>query len=85
MAPLTKLLWILATSNIVCSSVLRTSPGSGRALGDDNETPLPVVIWHGLGDNYQADGLNEVASLVEEVNEGTFTYIIRLDEDASAE
>lgn len=47
--------------------------------------PLPLLIWHGLGDNYAADGLAEVASLAEETNPGTYVYIIRLDEDASSD
>ena len=47
--------------------------------------PLPLLIWHGLGDNYAADGLAEVASLAEETNPGTYVYIIRLAEDASSD
>ncbi|OKL63294.1 hypothetical protein UA08_01710 [Talaromyces atroroseus] len=43
-------------------------------------TPLPLVIWHGLGDSYQADGIMEVAQLAEEVNPGTYVYIIHLDD-----
>ncbi|KAE8557030.1 hypothetical protein EYB25_001736 [Talaromyces marneffei] len=44
------------------------------------ETPLPLIIWHGLGDSYQADGLKEVAQLAEEVNPGTYVHIIHLDD-----
>ncbi|KUL86063.1 hypothetical protein ZTR_06455 [Talaromyces verruculosus] len=44
------------------------------------ETPLPLIIWHGLGDSYQADGLKEVARLAEEVNPGTYVHIIHLDD-----
>lgn len=47
--------------------------------------PLPLIIWHGLGDNYAADGLNDTAKLAEEVNPGTYVYIIRLSEDPSAD
>jgi palmitoyl-protein thioesterase len=72
---------LLATSAIVSASILPTL----RSTSDDDDTPLPLVIWHGLGDNYQAEGLASVAALAEEVNEGTFTYIIRMDDDASAE
>jgi palmitoyl-protein thioesterase len=43
--------------------------------------PLPLIIWHGLGDNYDADGLKSVGDLAKEVNPGTFVYNIRLDED----
>ncbi|KAF2736780.1 palmitoyl-protein thioesterase 1 precursor [Polyplosphaeria fusca] len=43
--------------------------------------PLPLVIWHGLGDNYDADGLKSVGDLAKDVNPGTYVYNIRLDED----
>ncbi|EED19687.1 palmitoyl-protein thioesterase precursor [Talaromyces stipitatus ATCC 10500] len=44
------------------------------------KTPLPLIIWHGLGDSYRADGLKEVAQLAEEINPGTYVHIIHLDE-----
>lgn len=42
--------------------------------------PLPLIIWHGMGDSFQADGLKEVAQLAEEVNEGTYVHLIHLDD-----
>ncbi|KNG46854.1 ribosomal L1 domain-containing 1 [Stemphylium lycopersici] len=47
--------------------------------------PLPLLIWHGLGDNYAADGLHSVGDLANETNPGTFVYYIRLDEDAGSD
>jgi palmitoyl-protein thioesterase len=47
--------------------------------------PLPLLIWHGLGDNYAADGLHTVGDLAIETNPGTFVYYIRLDEDADSD
>lgn len=47
--------------------------------------PLPLVIWHGLGDNYKADGLRAVGDLAAETNPGTYVYNIRLDDDPSAD
>ncbi|KAK5654545.1 hypothetical protein OQA88_7174 [Cercophora sp. LCS_1] len=52
---------------------------------DDNDTPLPVVIWHGLGDNYRAEGLQSVGELIEAVNPGTLVYYIRMSDDASVD
>ncbi|PQE29252.1 palmitoyl thioesterase protein [Rutstroemia sp. NJR-2017a BBW] len=52
---------------------------------DNDDTPLPLVIWHGLGDNYKADGLAQVGELAAAVHPGTFVYNIHLDEDASAD
>lgn len=46
-------------------------------------TPLPVLLWHGLGDNYAADGINDVVELIQSVNPGTFVYPIRVAESPS--
>ncbi|KAF2796981.1 alpha/beta-hydrolase [Melanomma pulvis-pyrius CBS 109.77] len=48
-------------------------------------TPLPLIIWHGLGDNYDADGLHTVGDLAIETNPGTFVYYIRLDENPDSD
>jgi len=95
MSPIPKLISILALTPLICASILE-KPVEGSNLeiftsakafpkisSDDNDdTPLPLVIWHGLGDNYQAEGLASVAQLAINTNPGTFTYIIHLDEDA---
>ncbi|KAI9693151.1 MAG: hypothetical protein M1822_005147 [Bathelium mastoideum] len=47
--------------------------------------PLPLILWHGLGDNYAADGINDVLSLAAEVHPGTVTYAIRLGDDAGSD
>lgn len=40
--------------------------------------PLPVIIWHGLGDRYDADGLASVGDLIRKVHPSTHVYNIRL-------
>ena len=45
--------------------------------------PLPLLIWHGLGDRYDADGLHSTGDLAKEVHPGTFVYYIRTDDDGS--
>ncbi|KAI1006076.1 hypothetical protein K3495_g2150 [Podosphaera aphanis] len=52
---------------------------------DCTEDPLPLVIWHGLGDTYDADNLISVANLAETVHPGTFTYRIRIEDDATSD
>ena len=47
--------------------------------------PLPLVIWHGLGDNYQAEGLVSIGKLARKTNPGTYVYNIHLDKDPSAD
>jgi palmitoyl-protein thioesterase len=43
--------------------------------------PLPLIVWHGLGDRYDADGLQSTGELAQEVHPGTYVYYIRTDED----
>ncbi|KAJ6114478.1 hypothetical protein N7486_000256 [Penicillium sp. IBT 16267x] len=54
---------------------------------DSNADPiqLPLVIWHGLGDDFERDGLNAVADLVKTTNPGTYVHIIQLDETSSGD
>ncbi|KAI0967074.1 palmitoyl-protein thioesterase 1 [Xylaria arbuscula] len=52
---------------------------------ENNDTPLPVVIWHGLGDAYNSAGMQSVAELIEEANPGTLVYNIRIADDASGD
>ncbi|KAI1450471.1 alpha/beta-hydrolase [Annulohypoxylon stygium] len=60
------------------------SPTFFKSTADDeNDTPLPVVIWHGLGDTFSAEGLQSVGALVEKINPGTLVYYVRLDESPS--
>ncbi|UKZ56978.1 hypothetical protein TrVGV298_010827 [Trichoderma virens] len=51
----------------------------------DDDTPLPLVIWHGLGDAYNSEGITEVGELADEINPGTFTYAIGLGTDANSD
>ncbi|KAI1265029.1 palmitoyl-protein thioesterase 1 [Xylariaceae sp. FL1019] len=68
-----------ALASTALSSVI--SPVASSEQNDD--TPLPVVIWHGLGDTYSAEGIQSVGQMVEDVNPGTFVYYIRIDDSAS--
>lgn len=44
----------------------------------DRTTQLPLVIWHGLGDDFEREGMQEVADLAASTNPGTYVHIIRL-------
>ncbi|KIW14089.1 hypothetical protein PV08_06870 [Exophiala spinifera] len=57
-----------------------------KPVGEEtDDTPLPVVIWHGLGDSADAEGLKEIATLVEQVHPGTYTYLISATGAAGSE
>lgn len=55
-----------------------------RRPAADDDQPLPVVIWHGLGDSADAPGLKDIATLVEETHPGTYTYIISVQGGAGS-
>ncbi|PBP21048.1 palmitoyl-protein thioesterase precursor [Diplocarpon rosae] len=90
MAKLSTLLTLLSSTPMLYAATLPAqnplspaSPANPPSSSDD--TPLPLIIWHGLGDNYAADGLADVAQLAQDVHPGTFVYLIRLDSDASSD
>ncbi|KAL8696678.1 MAG: hypothetical protein Q9201_007538 [Fulgogasparrea decipioides] len=60
------------------------APGE-HSISAASSSPLPLVVWHGLGDNYKADGLRSIGDLANSTNPGTYTYYIRLDDDPSAD
>lgn len=43
---------------------------------DSDDTPLPVILWHGLGDASNAEGLKDTADIIEDVHPGTYVHLI---------
>ncbi|KAF2963256.1 hypothetical protein GQX73_g10317 [Xylaria multiplex] len=72
--------FLSATAEPTIQQDLLTPPNPAE---DNDDTPLPVVIWHGLGDTYNAEGIQQVGQLIEEANPGTFVYFIRLDDSGT--
>jgi palmitoyl-protein thioesterase len=75
-----KMLHLLPISTLLLVTQVIASPSS-----HSDPKPLPLLIWHGLGDNYAADGLHSVGDLANETNPDTYVYYIRLDEDAGSD
>jgi palmitoyl-protein thioesterase len=67
------------------ATLLLLSQTLASPLSHPPSKPLPLLIWHGLGDNYAADGLHTVGDLANATNPGTYVYYIRLDEDAGSD
>lgn len=44
---------------------------------------FPVVIWHGLGDNYNSSGMVEMEEIINQIHPDITVYRIRLDDDPS--
>ncbi|KAM5345168.1 hypothetical protein ACJ41O_011030 [Fusarium nematophilum] len=54
-----------------------------HARDDLDDTPLPVVIWHGLGDQFNSEGMKDFQEIAEEIHPGTFVYVVAIDQDPS--
>jgi palmitoyl-protein thioesterase len=77
------MLHLLPLSTLI---LLRTIVATPAPTSQTSQTePLPLLVWHGLGDNYAADGLHTVGDLAEQVNPGTYIYYIRLDESPDSD
>ncbi|KAG8626165.1 hypothetical protein KVT40_006566 [Elsinoe batatas] len=48
-------------------------------------TPLPVILWHGLGDRSDAAGLSDVSDLLQAVHPGTKVHIVSLASDGAGD
>lgn len=72
---------------LAASAVASRSLALARSDNDDdfNDTPLPLVIWHGLGDAFNGDGIQQVGALAEAINPGTFVYTVALADDGNGD
>ncbi|OBT94996.1 hypothetical protein VE01_07510 [Pseudogymnoascus verrucosus] len=59
-----------------------TTTALPATIDDDFITPLPLIIWHGLGDSFTSAGMQEIGSLASTIHPGTFIYNIHLDASA---
>ncbi|KAF5346133.1 hypothetical protein D9758_009935 [Tetrapyrgos nigripes] len=50
-------------------------------IHSSDSTPRPLVIWHGLGDSYNAPGMLQFIEMVKEAIPGIFVHSVYLDED----
>src|SRR5438034_2130387 len=65
------------------SSLAATTSFPSRATS--GVTTLPLIIWHGLGDDFGRQGLKDTALLAERVNPGTYVHVIRLADTPSGD
>ena len=73
------------TSLLLAIGLARCGACDGH--GDDSDdTPLPLVIWHGLGDTFNGEGIQQIGALAEAIHPGTFVYTVSLGgNDANAD
>jgi palmitoyl-protein thioesterase len=56
------------------------SPSTTQSLA-----PLPLIIWHGLGDSYDADGIKQTAKIAESLIPGTYVHVVQIGDTGSAD
>ncbi|GAO19993.1 uncharacterized protein UV8b_01053 [Ustilaginoidea virens] len=55
---------------------LGSSLAATCARPQDSDNPLPLVIWHGLGDAASSEGLAEISQLADAVAPGIFVHVV---------
>lgn len=81
-----ELLRLLPLATLALSKPQRQRPLQNVDTHDEpDDTPLPVIIWHGLGDNFANEGIQSVGDLIEELHEGTLVYYVKLADDATGD
>ncbi|PFH59917.1 hypothetical protein XA68_11716 [Ophiocordyceps unilateralis] len=86
--PLLVALFLTLTSCATSSIIQLVSSGAkdGHPRDWTSTTPLPLLIWHGLGDNFASPGMEEIASVATSIHPDTLVYTISLGgQDASAD
>ncbi|CAN8101823.1 unnamed protein product [Discula destructiva] len=78
---------LLTLGSLAVSAVALPSSHSQKPLTDDedNDTPLPLIIWHGLGDSYGNEGIQSVAALADAVHPGTLVHVVAQGADPNAD
>lgn len=79
-------LYLLATTSafVILPDAFKSSK-SQQIQSLPKPSPLPVVIWHGLGDNFENPGLQDVAELINETNPDTVVHIIGLADTGASD
>jgi palmitoyl-protein thioesterase len=80
---------IILTTTAIGRSLAAATPRdnanskTAQTWDDDNDNPLPLVIWHGLGDAANSEGLAAIAQLADAIAPGIFVHIVNPTEDGS--
>ncbi|GKT61637.1 palmitoyl-protein thioesterase 1 [Colletotrichum tofieldiae] len=77
-----KLLTVGSLAAVAYSAATPQRPLSNDASDDH---PIPLVIWHGLGDSYDGEGIKQIGELAEEINPGTFVYTVKVGTDPNSD
>ncbi|GAB0138084.1 hypothetical protein EsDP_00006329 [Epichloe bromicola] len=82
----------MRASSLITSAVIGTALASkprtrSRSQDSDghSDNPLPLVIWHGLGDSASGEGLAQVAQLADAIAPGIFVHIVNPNRDGAGD
>jgi palmitoyl-protein thioesterase len=67
----------------LAAALPKTTPQSSPPTTQQHPKPLPLLIWHGLGDRHDAEGLHSVGALASKIHPGTHVEYIRAAESGS--
>ena len=83
---------VFSTLVSLVQSAILPAPGSiapqSTAVLPTSSSPSsnsPLIIWHGLGDAYDSEGIRSVGELYQGLYPGSYIYTVRLGEDAGAD
>lgn len=73
----------LSEGNTPANSLRDAYINSGSSIFDDHtdKSRRPLVIWHGLGDNYKSNYIERIVELLSREHPGMFIHVISLDEN----
>ena len=79
-------LYLLATTSafVILPEAFESSK-SQQIQSLPNPSALPVVIWHGLGDNFENPGLQDLADLLNETIPETVVHLIHLADTGASD
>ncbi|KAI9710643.1 MAG: hypothetical protein M1828_002130 [Chrysothrix sp. TS-e1954] len=78
--------FILCLSLGAATSIIPLTAQHGRqSKADDTPKQTPLLIWHGLGDAFDSDGMKSVAELYQEVYPNATVYSIAAADSGSSD
>ncbi|KAF3350827.1 Putative transcription factor kapC [Verticillium dahliae VDG2] len=76
---------LLALGRLVTASKQSPAAVAVAAADVDDDTPLPLIIWHGLGDSFDGEGIQQVAELADAAFPGIYVHIVKVGADPNAD
>ncbi|KAF4778163.1 palmitoyl protein thioesterase [Colletotrichum scovillei] len=77
---------LLTVGSLATAAYTAATPKHHTSSSDDTDDhPIPLIVWHGLGDSYDGEGIKRLGEVAEELNPGTFVYTIKVGADPNAD